>query len=157
MRWLDGDERTKDAVLGYTLLRMLVGLNILMHGVARIMSGAANFANGLVNQFQSTPLADNAVHAFGTVLPSLEAVLGSLLLLGLWTRWTVLASAMLLAVLTYGSCLVQDWESVGLQLIYAIVYALLLILRHWNLLSLDGWMHSRREAPVAAEPDHPLD
>lgn len=139
------EEKTKDAVLGYTVLRVVVGVNILMHGVVRILAGPSVFAAHLVTQFQPTPLANWLVNGFGLALPWLEALLGLLLLLGLKMRWTVVASGALLAVLTYGSCMVQDWQATGAQMIYAIAYALLLILRQWNVISLDGLLEKPSE------------
>jgi thiosulfate dehydrogenase [quinone] large subunit len=132
--------------LGYALLRVIVGLNVLSHGVSRILAGPSTYAANLVVQFQSTPLANGLVSAFGMSLPWIEAVLGLLLLLGIKMRWTVLAAGALLAALTYGACLVQDWQAAGLQLIYAMVYALLLILRQWNTFSVDG-IFIKRTAP----------
>jgi hypothetical protein len=47
---------------------------------------------------------------------------------------------LLIASLTFGAALRQDWDSAGLQLIYALVYAILLASREYNLLSVDGWL-----------------
>ena len=44
--------------------------------------------------------------------------------------------------LTFGATLTQGWESAGLQLIYAIVYASLLGFRHHNAFSVDGLLQS---------------
>ena len=146
MSTLPVEDKSKDAILGYTLLRVIVGVNVLSHGISRILMGPSVYAGNLVSQFQATPLANWLVSGFGFALPWIELLLGLLLLLGVKLRWTVVAAGALLAILTYGACLIQDWESAGLQLIYAVVYALLLILRQWNLLSVDGWLGKPKAA-----------
>jgi thiosulfate dehydrogenase [quinone] large subunit len=75
---------------------------------------------------------------FGLVLPWVEATLGLLLLLGLATRFALIAASLTILALTFGSTLRQDWESAGLQLIYAAIYAALLAFRRDNAYSLDG-------------------
>lgn len=136
----------RDAILGYTLLRVIIGVNILSHGISRILTGPTAYAATLVTQFQNTPLANWLVSGFGNALPWIEALLGVLILLGIKLRWTLLLAGTLLAVLTYGICLIQQWESAALQLIYAIIYALLLTLRRWNVISIDGWLAKPKPA-----------
>jgi thiosulfate dehydrogenase [quinone] large subunit len=87
--------------------------------------------------FHATPLPSWSVTAFGFVLPWVEAALGLLLLLGLATRFALAAASLTILVLTFGSTLRQDWESAGLQLIYAAIYAALLVFRSENVYSLD--------------------
>jgi thiosulfate dehydrogenase [quinone] large subunit len=41
-------------------------------------------------------------------------------------------------VLTFGSALIQDWAAAGSQLIYALIFSLLLFMRRYNAWSLDG-------------------
>jgi thiosulfate dehydrogenase [quinone] large subunit len=146
MSTLPVEDKSKDAILGYTLLRVIVGVNILSHGISRILQGPSVYAATLVTQFQATSLANWLVSGFGTALPWLEALLGLLILFGIKLRWTIVAAGLLLAILTYGACLVQNWEAAGLQLIYAVAYALLLIFRQWNLLSVDGWLGKPKAA-----------
>lgn len=112
--------------LAYGLLRATLGLNILFHGVSRIVQGPAVFANALVPMFAHTPLPAGFVRGFGLILPPVEAVLGFLLLIGLRTRAALVGGALLIFVLTFGTALRQDWETAGLQLIYAAIYAALL-------------------------------
>jgi thiosulfate dehydrogenase [quinone] large subunit len=75
---------------------------------------------------------------FALVLPWVEAALGLLLLLGLATRYALIAASLTILALTFGSTLRQDWSSAGFQLIYAAIYAALLAFRRENVYSLDG-------------------
>src|SRR6185437_705965 len=131
---LDGSDQR----LAYALLRIVVGLNLLMHGVSRIVMGAGVFASKLAGQFVHAPLPQWSVWSFGMVLPAIEALLGLLLLIGLRTRAALVAGSLLIMVLTFGSALVQDWPATGLQLTYALVYSVLLFLPRYNGWSVDG-------------------
>lgn len=129
-----------DQRLAYALLRIVVGLNLLMHGISRMLIGPGVFASKLVGQFAHAPLPVWSIWSFGMVLPALEALLGLLLLLGLRTRAALVAASLLIMVLTFGSALVQDWSAAGTQLSYALIYSVLLFLLRYNGWSLDAWM-----------------
>ena len=129
-----------DQRLAYALLRIVVGLNLMMHGVSRMLAGPGAFAAHMVGQFAHAPLPVWSVWGFGMMLPALEALLGLLLLLGLRTRAALVAASLLIMVLTFGSALLQDWAIVGSQLIYALVYSVLLFLLRYNGWSVDACM-----------------
>jgi thiosulfate dehydrogenase [quinone] large subunit len=131
---------TNDERLAYALLRIVVGTNLMMHGISRMVAGTGEFAAKLVMQFAHAPLPPWSVWAFGLVLPAVECGLGVLLLVGLRTRAVLVAASLLILVLTFGSSLLQDWSAAGAQLTYAAVYAALLFLRRHNSWSVDAWM-----------------
>jgi thiosulfate dehydrogenase [quinone] large subunit len=128
-----------DRSLGYALLRLVLGINIAIHGISRILSGASAFAESLVPQFTKTPLPPWSVYSFGIALPWAEALVGLLLLVGFASRYTYIAGALMIAALTFGSALRQDWQAVGLQLIYSVVYSILLAFREYNRFSIDEY------------------
>ena len=130
-RIIDGDR-------AYLLLRATIGMNILGHGLARIFSGPDQFASTLAASFRSTPIAPAVVIQFASVLPWIEGTIGLLVLIGLFSRLALSAGATLILVLTFGATLHQDWDSAGLQLIYASVYAALLALSNRNAHSADA-------------------
>jgi thiosulfate dehydrogenase [quinone] large subunit len=130
-----------DEKIAYALLRAVAGVNLLMHGVSRLLAGTAGFAGHLSEQFAHSPLPPTSVHLFGTILPTIEGLIGLLLLIGLKTRWALIAASVLIIVLTFGSALVQDWSAAGTQLVYALVFSVLLFMRRYNSWSLDGCMN----------------
>lgn len=130
-----------DQRLAYALLRIVAGLNLLMHGVGRMLAGPSTFASKLVGQFAHAPLPGWSVWSFGMVLPAIEALLGLLLLIGLRTRAALVGASLLMMVLTFGSGLVQDWPVAGLQLTYALVFSVLLFLLRYNGWSADACMY----------------
>jgi len=134
----------RDISLGYALLRITLGINIALHGLTRIVAGTSSFAAGMSRQFAGTVLPHFAVQGFGYVLPWAEAVIGLALLFGAWTRVALIAGALVMAMLTFGTCLLQDWNVAGLQLIYATVYFILIATVRYNRFSVDGLLSRRR-------------
>jgi thiosulfate dehydrogenase (quinone) large subunit len=131
--------RFTDAVWAYAILRLSYGANIMLHGVSRLLAGHAAFLAYLTHYFEKTPAVPaSLLPVFARVLPPVETGLGLLLLFGLWTRFALIAGALVLTVLVFGTNLAQDWNVAGLQLIYAFLYYYLLVHRDRNALSLDG-------------------
>lgn len=142
----------RDIAVAYLLLRAIIGLNIFMHGVSRLLAGPTSFASALFPMFQKTLLPTWSVYWFGLALPWIEAILGLFVLLGLRTRIALIAGSLLIFVLTFGSTLRQDWVSAGWQLLYAGIYAALLAFRDRNVYSLDAWLHRTAIAPRTRFP-----
>ncbi len=133
-----------DRALALLLLRLVVGLNITMHGVSRILSGVGTFAHGLAPLFAKTPLPAGMVYGYALALPFAEAGLGLLVLLGLFRRTAYVLGLLLIASLTFGVTLRQDWTPASEQLIYALLYAVLLATRTADTYCLDGiWRRQR--------------
>jgi thiosulfate dehydrogenase [quinone] large subunit len=137
----------KDERLGYALLRVVLGVNLLMHGVGRILMGAGEFAFKLQTQFAHSPLPSWSVRSFGVVLPGIECLLGALILVGLRTRAALIATGALMALLTFGSGLIQDFTAAGTQLIYAAIIAALVALVRFDGWSADAWMRLSDQGP----------
>jgi thiosulfate dehydrogenase [quinone] large subunit len=138
------DPKPQDIAVAYLLLRTTIGLNIFIHGLSRLLMGLTVFADSLVPMFAKTFLPGWSVYAFGLVLPWVETILGILLLLGFRTRIGLVGSSALLFVLTFGTSIRQDWNTAGLQLIYAAIFAGLLAYSEGDVYSLDILMNSRR-------------
>jgi thiosulfate dehydrogenase [quinone] large subunit len=126
-----------DRRLAYALLRAIIGVNLAIHGISRLLAGPHAFAASLAGTFHAIFLPATSVMFFGLLLPWVEAALGLLILFGLATRFALIAASFTILVLTFGSTLRQDWESAGLQLIYAAIYAALLAFRRENAYSVD--------------------
>jgi thiosulfate dehydrogenase (quinone) large subunit len=131
--------RSGDGIWAYTILRLSFGANIMLHGVSRLVAGHAAFLGYLNHYFEKTPAVPSSLlPAFAWVLPPVETTLGLLLFLGLWTRFALIAGALVLTALVIGTNLAQDWNVAGLQLIYAFLYYYLLVHRDQNSISVDG-------------------
>ena len=134
--------RSSDLVWAYTILRLSFGANIMLHGVSRLLAGHAAFLAYLNHYFEKTPLVPaSLLPSFARVLPPVETALGLLLVLGLFTRFALIAGALVLTLLVIGTNLAQDWNVAGLQLIYAFLYYYLMVHRDYNAVSIDGMMN----------------
>lgn len=80
------------------------------------------------------------------VLPFIETLIGLLILVGFQTRTALVAGSLMIAALTFGTMLRQDFTVAWLLLAYAIAFFLLLAFRSWNLISIDGMMSGSRGA-----------
>jgi thiosulfate dehydrogenase [quinone] large subunit len=128
-----------DRQLAYVVFRLTLGINILVHGAGRIFGpGAEAFASTTGAEFSKTALPAGLVYAFLVVLPFAELVLGVLTTLGLFTRWALALGGLMITVLVFGTAMRSDWNTVGVQMIYAITYYLLLVSRSENRFSLDA-------------------
>jgi thiosulfate dehydrogenase (quinone) large subunit len=128
----------RDAALPYALLRVALGLNICLHGVVRWAAGLRNFAESLLPMFQKTFLPAWSVYTFGYVLPIVEALVGACVLFGFQTKRALISGSVLMLVLMFGSTLRQDWPTVGIQLMYSLVYSILLAGTPVNYYSIDS-------------------
>lgn len=132
-----------DKVLAYTAFRLLMGMNIFMHGAVRLGSNYAVFVSWVQEQFAGTWLPVWLVTLEAQAIPAVEITVGALLLVGFKTRWAVLAGMLLLATLMFGMVTLQDWEIVSRHLVYALCFFVLLYFSEFNRLSIDGRIQKR--------------
>lgn len=136
---------SSDTLIAYAILRLSFGVNIMLHGLSRLLAGPSGFLAYLNHYFEHAPLISKSfLPVFGAVLPPVETTLGLLLLLGLFTRFALIAGALVMTALVFGTNLAQDWNVAGLQLIYCFLYYYLLAhRREKNLWSLDHWIRGK--------------
>jgi len=128
---------SREAALGYGILRVGTGLNLLMHGWVRTGKNFAGFQSWLTSLFANTQLPVMLLDLMSYVIPGAELVLGILLLSGFKTRLALIGSGALMIGLIFGMSLLQKWEIVGLQMTYLLIYATLLFTFRANRYSLD--------------------
>jgi thiosulfate dehydrogenase [quinone] large subunit len=123
--------------IAYALLRVTLGTNLLLHGVTRIIAGHAVFLAYITKQMQSAPLPSWFLAPFSYALPWMEALVGLFLLVGFFTRNTLIAGCLVMLLLQIGTCLAQNWQVAGDQLLYVVIYFILLSFVDRNRWSLD--------------------
>jgi len=134
-----------DRSLAYAVLRFAFGINIFGHGFIRILSGIDKFVAWMLNEMKGTFMPDAIVRPFAYVVAWGELLLGLALILGLFTRPALVLGGMLIAALTFGTTLRQDWGIAGLQVTYSLLYFVLLYFRaNNNQLSLDALLARSR-------------
>ena len=128
----------------YAVLRFTLGTTFVLHGITRLVSGWSAFADQMVQSFHDTFLPGFMVRPFALSVPPVEAVLGTLLCLGLFTRWTLIASGLWMVALVFGTTVRQDYPTVSIQLLYALLFFVLQVWEPSNRISLDTLMRERR-------------
>src|SRR5579863_8835265 len=130
--------------LGYFILRLSLGVDMLMHYVVRTWGISKDFVPVTEKMFEGNLLPMSWVHNFLTGLPYFEGVLGVLLILGLLSRWAVTAEGLLVTVLLFGTALRSDWTVVSHQMIYILFVFLLLATEQYDYFSIDSLLARRR-------------
>jgi uncharacterized membrane protein YphA (DoxX/SURF4 family) len=128
----------------YAVLRFTLGTTFLLHGITRFVSGWSAFADQMVQSFHSTFLPDFLVRPFALSVPPVEAVLGTLLCLGLFTRPVLLAGGLWMVALVFGTTVRRDWPAVAMQLLYALLFFVLQVWEASNRIALDTLVSKRR-------------
>jgi thiosulfate dehydrogenase [quinone] large subunit len=138
-------------VLGYTTLRLAIGMSMFFHGVTRFPKIDA-FATATVKLFAGSTLPAFAVDAFARITPPVELAIGFLVLFGLATRFALTLGGLWMVLLIFGSTLIEKYDVVGIQLVYSLIFFLLLQHLEDNTLSLDAliWRRGRRNEPIEA-------
>src|SRR6266849_9146605 len=105
-----GGASSGDTVAAYTILRVSFGANIMLHGVSRIVMGHAAFLAYLTHYFEKASYVPvGMLSIFATVQPWVELILGLLLMIGLATRFSLIAGGLVILSLVIGTNLAQDW------------------------------------------------
>jgi thiosulfate dehydrogenase [quinone] large subunit len=134
--------RINDKYLAYALLRIVFGVNFAGHGLIRIYNGVASFATTTAEHLAKSPLPQGLTYAFSYAIPFVEAILGLTLILGVFTRIALICGALFMMALTIGVTANQQWDVASQQLLYSVVFFLLLYLIEHNALALDNYLRS---------------
>jgi len=134
--------RVNDKSLAYALLRIALGVNFAGHGLIRIYNGVAFFAAMTAEHLAKSPLPHAFTLAFSYAMPFLEAILGLTLTLGVFTRISLVCGAVFMMALTIGITANQQWDVASQQLLYSVVFFLLLYLIENNALALDDYLRT---------------
>ena len=134
--------RIDDKSLAYALLRIAFGVNFAGHGLIRIHNGVDAFAATTAEHLAKSPLPHSLTLGFSYAIPFLEAILGLTLILGVFTRISLVCGAVFMIALTIGITANQQWDVASEQLTYSVVFFLLLYLIEHNALALDNYLRS---------------
>jgi thiosulfate dehydrogenase (quinone) large subunit len=123
--------------IAHALLRIGLGLDFVGHGLARIGQLPA-FAQSMTAMFAKSFLPPPIVAASAYAIPPVELIVGIGILLGLFLRPTLIVAGVEMWILLFGTCLIQQWDIAGIQLIYLLLLALLLATLKHDRLSVDA-------------------
>jgi thiosulfate dehydrogenase [quinone] large subunit len=139
-----GNTESRNRRTAYAIFRVTLGLNIFLHGFVRILTGSSAFEAHTEQLFTNTFLPAGQVHFFLSILPYIEAAVGSLIFVGLFTFWALVAGALLMLVLIFGTAARQDWTTVGIQTAYGLFYYFLISRNQDNWVAIDCLFANRR-------------
>jgi thiosulfate dehydrogenase [quinone] large subunit len=134
--------------LAYALLRAAFGVNFAGHGSVRILNGVGLFAHTTADHLAKSMLPREFVIGFGYAIPFIEAALGTALIPGTLTRVSLVCGAVFMMALTIGVTSNQQWDVAGQQLLYSLVFSVLLFSSEFNYYSLDGVLKRRGKSQV---------
>ena len=130
--------QVSDLELAYAAFRITLGVNIFFHGIMRLITALDAWVMMQSKVFVDNPILPMwAVLAFLYVLPFVEAILGALTTLGLFTRWALLAGSAMIFWLVFGNLTRQDWGTVGNNMHYVLYYSLMIAGLRFNCFALD--------------------
>ena len=120
------------------------------------MNGVGSFATTTAAHLEKSALPHGFVIGYAYAIPFLEAGLGLALIFGLLTRTALVCGAVFMIGLTIGVTSNQQWDVAGQQLLYSLVFFVLLYLVELNAYSLDAVLkrssNRNRSQPLA--PQH---
>lgn len=120
----------------FFLLRLSVAASMFGHGLVRLPK-LNGFSAWMVKSFEKSILPDLLVVPFSYVLPIAEFIIGLLLLLGLFTRVSLIGGAVVMVVLIFGTAMIENWDAIPSQLIHAAFFAGLLAFIQYNTIAVD--------------------
>ncbi len=121
----------------FLLVRLAIAASILGHGLVRLPKLSA-FSTWMVNSFEKSILPEILVVPFSYVLPPAEFTIGLLLFVGLFTIPVLIAGAIIMILLIFGTTIIENWDAIPSQLIHVAFYAVLLQFSKYNVWSLDS-------------------
>lgn len=129
----------QNTAIAYLLLRLAVGLSFLGHGLVRLPK-LHEFSQWMTDIFEVSMLPRALVLPFSYILPVVEFVVGLLLVLGVFTKQSLVAGAVVMLTLVFGSCLIEEWNAIPSQLIHTLFLGILLVYTSHNTYSTDQFI-----------------
>lgn len=127
----------------YTILRVTMGINMIMHGAVRIFGDYTGFVSWVTNEFSGTILPGGLIYLIGWAIPPVEFLIGISLFLGLFTTVGLVVAGIHMAILVFGMSLISNWGTVANQMLYVFAFSALLFGIEYNRFSLDTLLSER--------------
>lgn len=114
-----------DKELAFLLVRIGLGINLFFHGLVRLPN-LSGFVKGMETQFAESLLPIFLVTPMAYAIPIAEFLIGFMLIMGIFTRWSLVAVAVQMMVLITGCCFTQSWDPINSQVILLVLSAFLI-------------------------------
>jgi len=120
----------------FLLLRLAIAISMFGHGLVRLPK-LVSFSNWMVGSFENSMLPKIIITPFSYILPIAEFTIGLFLLLGIFTKPSLVAGAAVMLILLFGTSMIENWEAIPSQLIHIAFFALLLHFADYNSWAID--------------------
>jgi thiosulfate dehydrogenase [quinone] large subunit len=120
----------------FFLLRLAVAASMFGHGLVRLPK-LSGFSAWMVKSFEKSMLPNLVVVPFSYALPVAEFIIGGLLILGLFTRISLIGGGIVMILLIFGTAMIENWDALPSQLIHAAFFAGLLAFIQYNTIAVD--------------------
>ncbi len=108
----------KDFKTSFFFLRLPIAISLLGHGLVRIPK-LHTFSEWMVTTMEKSMIPKLVIVPFGYVLPIVEAILGILLLINFKIKYTLYSALVLMSILIFGSCSIENWSAIEAQLLHS--------------------------------------
>lgn len=122
----------------FLIVRLAVAASMFGHGLVRLPK-LNGFSNWMVSSFEKSMLPSALVMPFSYILPIAEFLIGLLLVIGLFTRVSLVAGGFTMVILIFGSAMMESWEAMPSQFIHAAFFAVLLSFLQYNTYAVDNF------------------
>ncbi|GAA5219709.1 DoxX family membrane protein [Membranihabitans marinus] len=123
----------------YTIIRLAIALSFFGHGLVR-MPKLNGFSEWMVKNFENSMIPSSLVQPFSYVVPIAELIIGLLLILGLYTKQSAIAGAVLMLALLFGTCMIENWGGLPTQFIHLAFLVAVIQYSEANKMSLDFYV-----------------
>ena len=114
------------------LTRFFVGAVLLAASISKFMGGYMNFVDQLTGMFAQSWLPQVAVSPVAYALPIIEIVLGTLLVLGLWSDKLLLLAGLLFVLFSVGSMIGGMMDTLSYNALYLLITSFALYLHGYD-------------------------
>lgn len=108
----------KNLKTAFFFLRLPVAVSFLGHGLVRLPKLEA-FTKWMATTMEKSMIPEALVIPFSYALPFAEAIIGILLLIGVQIKYSLYTALVLMSILIFGSCSIENWAAIEAQLLHA--------------------------------------
>jgi len=140
------------AVAAATLIRLSLGVLFFFAGLAKVMNYRGS-VQGIIDGASKTWLPLPLLSGFAYLLPCIELILGTLLIVGLMTHVAYLGAGLLLITLQFGVILTGQYDTAAHNAFYLFMLAVGWTWVGRNPVSIDrlvGWTDNYKSAEVSS-------
>lgn len=102
----------------FFFLRLPIAISLAGHGLVRLPK-LEGFSAWMVKQMEPSILPTSLIIPFSYILPIAEAIIGLLLLIGFKINYSLYAGLILMSILIFGSCSIENWGAIEAQLLHS--------------------------------------